>query len=271
MSYRQLKKVKKQDIINKDWIMDSGAFQELYVNSKYTYSINDYLECVKKFNPTIFVNMDYMCEPFMLKKINSTVRKNQLLTIDNHIKIKDKLDKENIKSKFMGVIQGWDVNDYLEHIDDYKSYGLIEEHMGIGSICRRTEIENIADIIKCIKKELPNVKLHGFGIKLHTFKTHPELIKMLYSADSMAWSFYGRMNPLKTSNDSRCKINNETCIHLTNKNCANCHLYMLYWYRKVLNLIKEWERYDLCRYTTLELGEEIKFDFADDEIVFNFE
>jgi hypothetical protein len=248
MSYRQLRKVTKFSV-NKQWIMDSGAFQELYINGKYTYDINDYLEYVKKFNPTVFVNMDYMCEPLMLRRINSTVRKNQLLTIDNHIKIKDKLDKENIKSKFMGVIQGWELNDYLEHIDDYKSYGLMEEYMGIGSVCRRTKLDNITSIIKSIKKKLPNVKLHGFGVKLHVFQLCPQTIKMLYSSDSSAWSYSGRKHPLKEFKNLRCKIDNKPCIYPRNKNCANCYQYMLYWYEKVVNIIKENEKYDLYRYT----------------------
>ena len=70
--------------------------------------------------------------------------------------------------------------------------------MGIGSICRRTKLDNIANIIKAIKKELPNVKLHGFGVKIKIFKLYPQTIKMLYSSDSSAWSYNVEYTHLKS-------------------------------------------------------------------------
>ena len=37
----------------------------------------------------------------------------------------------------------------------------------------------------------PDLKLHGFGVKM-TSLMHPGVREMLYSADSMAWSFAAR-------------------------------------------------------------------------------
>ena len=224
------------DTQNKEWIMDSGAFQELYINGKYTYSINDYLQCVKKFNPTIFVNMDYMCEEHMLKKTNKTIKEHQKLTTENHIKIKQRMIKLGITSKFMGVIQGWHKEDYLKHIKDLKSKELIEEYMAIGSICRRKNLGEIIDIIVAIHNVLPNTKLHAFGVKLKIFSYYPEIINYLESADSAAWSYNGRMHPVK--NGIMCKLTNNKCVHSSNLNCANCEIYMLNWYNKIRGILK---------------------------------
>jgi hypothetical protein len=230
MSLRQLRKYKNPISFanGKDWLMDSGAFTELNLNGKYTYSVDDYLAQVEKHQPTLFFNMDYMCEPFVLKKTGKTVAEHQTSTIVNQIRILEKLDEYNIKGTFAGVIQGWTVEDYLNHIDTLKSCDLILPYMGVGSVCRRTSPNQIAEILLAIKKELPgHVKLHGFGLKWNVLNVDG-VVDCLYSSDSMAWSFIGR----KTINKP-CM----NCIYPNQKNCANCYKFMLKWYGR-LNGIK---------------------------------
>lgn len=207
---------------NYDWIMDSGAFSEINLNGKYTYTAQEYLHCVELHQPKMFFNMDYMCEPFVLKKTNLTIKEHQEKTIDNQIKITDLLKLFNIKGEFAGCIQGWNINDYINHIDMLKSQRLITDNMGVGSICRRHSEIEILNILQAIKKEIPNIKLHGFGIKTNALK-NPIIHKCLNSCDSMAWSFAGRY-------DKKLCIN---CEYPKVINCANCYQYMLKWYKKL--------------------------------------
>jgi hypothetical protein len=209
-----------------DWMMDSGAFSEITINGKYTFTVNEYLHYVEMHNPGLFFNMDYMCEPFVLEKTGGTVKEHQQKSIDNQIKIMDHIHEYNIKGDFAGCIQGWKINEYLEHIDMLKAHGLITPRMGIGSICRRDKTEDIVKIIETVKHELPNVKLHGFGVKLKVYE-YPAAHECLYSADSSAWSYDGRREETKQCGD---------CIHPGAKNCANCHVHMLKWYNRIIRV-----------------------------------
>jgi hypothetical protein len=48
--------------------------------------------------------------------------------------------------------------------------GLITEVMGVGSICRRNSEREILNIAREIKERIPQVKLHGFGVKTSLLK-----------------------------------------------------------------------------------------------------
>jgi len=206
-----------------DWIMDSGAFSEISLNGHYTFTPDEYLHYVELHQPPLFFNMDFMCEPFVLQKTGLTVKKHQEKTIENQIKIMDLLDNYHIKGGFAGCIQGWEIFDYLNHIDMLKEQGLILSKMGVGSVCRRNSKTKILEILRAVKQELPNTKLHGFGIKTDILK-EPMIYECLDSCDSMAWSFAGRKaNPKPCSN----------CEYPNAQNCANCYHYMLKWYNNL--------------------------------------
>lgn len=208
---------------NMDWIMDSGAFSEINLNGKYTFTPDEYLHYVELHQPKLFFNMDWMCEPFVLQKTGLTIKEHQERTIYNQIKIMDILDNYDIKGKFAGCIQGWITEDYLRHVDMLKDQGLITSKMGIGSVCRRKSKIQILKILQAVKQELPNTKLHGFGIKTDILK-EPLVYECLDSCDSMAWSFAGRkINPKPCTN----------CEYPNAKNCANCYHYMLKWYNNL--------------------------------------
>jgi len=205
-----------------DWIMDSGAFSEININGRYTFTPEEYLRYIEMHQPSLFFNMDYMCEPFVLERTGLSVREHQTRTIENQIRIMDLLDKYDIRGEFCGCIQGWNIKDYLNHIDALKAQGLITPRMGVGSVCRRNSKAQIVEVLQAVKNELPTIKLHGFGVKTDILK-EPLIYECLDSCDSMAWSFDGR------------RIETKPChnCHSTCKNCANCHIYMLKWYDRL--------------------------------------
>jgi hypothetical protein len=65
-------------------------------------------------------------------------------------------------------------------------------------VCRRNGNPNaIEDVLLAIKRERPDLRLHGFGIKVAALK-RPTVRAVLHSADSMAWSLANR----KQNNDA---------------------------------------------------------------------
>lgn len=70
------------------------------------------------------------------------------------------------------------------------------------------------------------LRLHGFGVKLLGLAA---MSPYLESADSMAWSFTARWQPVRLKG----------CTH---KNCANCRRWALQWHGKVLKVLENNEK-----------------------------
>lgn len=211
----------------RDWMVDSGGFTELRSNGKYTFSIEEYLNEIERVEPNYFFVMDWMCEPSILKKTGLSIREHQINTLKNYLRMKKEFNNRDINSKLCGVIQGWKKEDYLRHIEMLKERNLITDLMGVGSICRRFADKEIIEILKAIKKELPNTKLHGFGVKKNILKyriTH----NLLYSCDSMAWSYKVRYGK---------KLDCDNCISPSHS-CRNCYKASKKWINKIEKTIK---------------------------------
>jgi hypothetical protein len=74
--------------------------------------------------------------------------------------------------------------------------------VGVGSVCKRnTNIMAIWMVLDAIKDVRPDLRLHGFGLK-KTSLQEPIIRDLLYSADSMAWSFAARREG-RNANDWR--------------------------------------------------------------------
>lgn len=69
---------------------------------------------------------------------------------------------------------------------------LFGQWVGVGSICKRnSRPAEVADILASIHNKRPDLRLHGFGIKL-TALENKAVRDLLYSCDSMAWSYPAR-------------------------------------------------------------------------------
>ena len=186
LSYNMLRKIKAPWNIDIPFMMDSGAFAVILKYGKYPYSPGEYASGIDKWHPDIAWTMDYPCEPSVQKRGDYNPRKAQEMTIDNQIKLLDL----NVNTQM--VVQGWTVSDYLDNLDKIKDHGLLTEHLGIGSICRRGQNKEIARIIRAIHNNVPSwVKLHGFGIKVSVLKDTDAKF-YLHSADSESWDYERR-------------------------------------------------------------------------------
>jgi hypothetical protein len=171
--------------------LDSGGFCFFTKNFDYNDSLERYLEYARKKGVDLFANRDYPCEPELLRLKRTTVRENQMKTIDNHVKIMDLLEGNffDLKDRFVGVIQGWTVEDYLWMADYLKEHGLLTDFVAIGSVCRRNKEKDVRDVILAVRDALPKrIKLHAFGVKFSVLK-YKEVWDSLWSCDSVAYRY----------------------------------------------------------------------------------
>jgi hypothetical protein len=167
-----------------EWILDSGAFTRISTNKghlpveKYAGEINRWS---KNGNLVAAVVQDYMCELFILKITGLTIKQHQLMTIESYDRLINMTD-----IYVMPVLQGYQINDYLYHLDLYGHRLSFGSWVGVGSICKRNSNPgSIESILIAIKTARPDLKLHGFGIKFTVLKSSI-IWDLLYSADSQA-------------------------------------------------------------------------------------
>ena len=108
-----------------------------------------------------------MCEDWILEKSGLTVEDHQRLTIERYDALLPLIDVY-----LMPVLQGFSIESYLNHVDQYGNRLRLGAHVGLGSICKRNvDIRQIEAIITAIKKKRPDLYLHGFGIKITALYT----------------------------------------------------------------------------------------------------
>jgi len=176
-----------------DWIMDSGAFTTISKYGGYPEPVSVYAEQIRRWknngNLVAAVSQDYMCEDHMLAKTGMSVRQHQVLTIERY----DQLIAEDTGVYIMPVLQGYTPQSYVDHVRMYGDRLAYGAYVGVGSVCKRNASpSSIVQVLKAIKAERPDLRLHGFGIKT-TALSWQEVRDNLESADSMAWSFAARM------------------------------------------------------------------------------
>lgn len=185
---------RKSSFIVGDWIMDSGAFSEIFNHGEYRSSVGEYADQIRRWagngNMLAAVSQDYMCEPFILEKTGKTIAEHQRLTIERYTALLN----ERLPVYIMPVLQGYAPQDYVSHIRQYGELLRPGMWVGVGSVCKRnSDPSKIEEVLAIIHDERPDLRLHGFGIKITALRSG--LVRqLLYSADSMAWSYTARMN-----------------------------------------------------------------------------
>lgn len=193
---------RKSDFRVNAWIMDSGGFSELKDHGRYRYDVEEYIEQIERWRRCgslqAAVSQDFMCEPFILEKTGMTMQDHQTLTIERYRKINEWVDEVYV----MPVLQGFSPESYAAHVRQYGSLLSQNQWVGVGSICRRNGTPDaIEDVLLAIKRQRPDLRLHGFGLKLTAIQ-RATVRELLHSADSMAWSLAGRFEDYD-ANDPR--------------------------------------------------------------------
>jgi hypothetical protein len=212
------------------WALDSGGFTELSTFGRWTINAREYVALVQRYRDEIggmdwAAPQDWMCEPVIIDGgvvqgmtfpgTHLSIAEHQRLTTENFIELRT-LDSA---LPFVPVLQGWERDDYMRHIEQYAAAGIDLEALplvGLGSVCRRQHTGMVEGLIE----DLQPLKLHGFGFKLQGLS---KVADLLTSADSLSWSYAARkQKPL------------EGCSH---RSCANCLKFALQWHGHVLQVI----------------------------------
>lgn len=176
-------------------IGDSAGFTEVARNGGYRETPAQFIEVWRPFLGLPWLqavaSQDFMCEPFVLKRTGLTVADHQRLTIERFDALAA-LWPDDAAPALLPVLQGWTVAEYVAHVRQYADRLREGMWVGVGSVCKRQgSVWLVEDILGAILNERPDLRLHGFGVKLTALQSH-FVRGALFSADSMAWSFAAR-------------------------------------------------------------------------------
>lgn len=174
------------------WVLDSGAFTELKTHGHYRHTVEQYAHDASRWigngHLDAVVAQDYMCESFILDRTGLTVEEHQRLTLERY----DALHGIDLPTYILPVLQGSTPADYVNHLTAYGDRLERGAWVGVGSVCKiQASPDAIVARLAAIKWERPDLRLHGFGVKA-TSLADVRVRQMLYSADSMAWSYAAR-------------------------------------------------------------------------------
>ncbi|MBO8160602.1 MAG: hypothetical protein H0Z24_03105 [Thermosipho sp. (in: Bacteria)] len=209
-------KNRKGDFKVGEWILDSGAFSQIY-NSGQHMPVEEYAEQIHRWahcgRLLAAVSQDYMCEPFILEWTRMTVEEHQELTIERYMQLK----KLVLDVDIMPVLQGYTPAECVRHIRMYGESLRYGAWVGVGSVCKRNSNPmDVLDVLYAIKKAREDLRLHGFGLKITALKNF-SIRRLLFSADSMAWSYHARKNGRNANDWREAKVFEKKVLFWDNK------------------------------------------------------
>lgn len=220
---------------------DSGGFSQLNLHGRWTVDDRQLADEVTYWSeavgmPDFVPCRDWMCEPMMLAKTGLSIADHQARTIESYINLMAIAPQ----LPWMPVLQGWECDSYLDHIDQYARAGVDLTSLpvvGVGTICKRQSSKKAARIIRAIAMQ--GVRIHAFGVKADGVRLFGDFIE---SADSMAWSYGARRRKRLLP---ECAIENQgKPKRRQHKNCANCMRYAIRWRADVLACVTPALDYD---------------------------
>lgn len=203
------------------WALDSGGFSELSMYGKWETPAAQYVDEVRRFSDEIggldwAAIQDWMVEPHIVQKTGLSVWIHQQKTVASYLELMYRAPD----LPWTPVIQGWTLDDYLRCVELYDAVGVdlsLLPVVGVGSVCRRQGTDEAVRIFRTL--EGLGINLHGFGVKTQGLQKAKDV---MWSSDSMAWSFMGRRRAPLPGHEAR------------HKNCANCLEFALLWRERFL-------------------------------------
>ena len=122
-------RTRKAPICADRWMLDSGAFSQITKYGDFIMSPAEYVRLAVRFQHcgrlACIVTQDYMCEPSVIEKIKgmgrrASVRIHQKKTVDRYIQIMDEAERQGLQVPVMPVLQGWEMEDYVQHYQMYR-------------------------------------------------------------------------------------------------------------------------------------------------------
>jgi len=110
-------------------------------------------------------------------------------SIDNQVRQRDHFEQHDYDHKLMPVVQGNTLDDYDQFIqwmveEDLDKY----EKIGLGTVCKRSDTDEIFDVIQLVRDYFPKKRLHLFGATLRLWK-ETRFHGLFESSDTAAWQW----------------------------------------------------------------------------------
>jgi len=170
---------------------DSGGYSFMKGKGEYQTTNAEYLDYIETHQPERFALRDYPCEPDVLESHNRTVSDHLNRTVRAHVSLLDEYEDRSLASEPMAVIQGWEVADYVRHIDMLRDAGVLTRVVGVGSVCRRNATGDILEVLNAVSRELSgNTRMHAFGVRLDVLRE--EYPRKLTSVDTHSYDYRAR-------------------------------------------------------------------------------
>lgn len=173
--------------------LDSGAFSEIDAHGLWALTAAEYVELVRRFCAALGTVrhvgiQDWMCEPQMVKRTGLSVAEHQRRTVSSYLELRSSAPE----IPWVPTLQGYTAAEYFTCAELYQRAGVdlaAAPLVGLGSVCRRSGTDEIEALIAELTRELPGLRLHGFGLKSEGALRS---CAGLRSVDSDAWSRRGR-------------------------------------------------------------------------------
>jgi hypothetical protein len=175
--------------------MDSGA-QQFYMDFNgfdYPYTEKDYLEFALKVGVDHIATLDLPLD--ILHPRGLPVKDGIRRTVEHGVDLIALAEDLGVLDKIVPVLQGFDdPSQWLESLDLYKSHGVTPDkfkYWGVGSICMMKSPPLVHKILSAVRRALPDVKLHVFGISMNSLRRTYYLID---SYDTSVWIYWAKMD-----------------------------------------------------------------------------
>lgn len=166
--------------------LDPGGFTLLNKYGEYPFTVANFLNLVARLRPDYYATLDYPCEPEISRGMLRTNLERIRATVDNARQVADMHALTGYAcGAFVPVIQGYTLDEYKYCVDLYADYGLLEDYMAVGSMCRRLSSAQLHTLIPGIAEYAAQgnvARLHWFGLKLS--RDLNDLRGFIYSQDS---------------------------------------------------------------------------------------
>jgi hypothetical protein len=180
--------------------VDCGGYHHMMSGAgEYDVTDEEYLRYLLKHRPALYALWDYPCEPDLLDSLGRSVREQQERSLDAHARLLGKVEGHSLADSAVSVVQGWTVQQYLDHLDRMSERDVLTDYVAIGSVCRRGQDEQIANVVLAVRDALPDAtQLHAFGVKGSVLRFR-EVVDALDSVDSAAYDYAESRLPSRRS------------------------------------------------------------------------
>jgi len=192
----------------KSVIIDSGV--EIFRNShikdyppNHIYRLIYLFKLVRKYVNEVWVTVPDYPDDYHPKALWINGKDNIQRTVENVIKYVD----EYPEVSWLIPIQGHneDPLSVMKSISAYEELGILDrfEYFAIANLCVSKKLSTIVKTVNAVYLQIPNKKLHAFGISLSAVK---RLRGKLFSFDSMAWTFPRKSGGHSCKNEEERKV-----------------------------------------------------------------